>query len=146
MHVPAELEPSVPGSARLQTHALHRAATGIGLTHFSLPYFTIMTILFSLFLAIGLLRADSKSVWLDQTSKDFTGAMFAVINTQTHKLPTRNVNLCTFIIYLSIRFPTCICSNSTVIVNRLKYHVNVCISLIRTIQKKKLNKKSCMSF
>jgi len=38
-----------------------------------------------LILAIGLLRADSKSVWLDQTSKDLTDAMFASINTQTHK-------------------------------------------------------------
>jgi len=103
-------------------------------------------IYFSLILAIGLLRADSKFVWLDQTSKDFTGAMFAIINTQTHKLPTRNVNLCTFISYLSIRFPTPICSDSTVMVNRLKYHENVCISLIRTTQKKKLNQESCISF
>jgi hypothetical protein len=50
-----------------------------------------------LILATSLLRVNSESVWLGQTSKDFTGAMFASINKQTHKLPTRNVNLCTFI-------------------------------------------------
>jgi len=43
---PAEFEPTVPASERLQTHALDRAATGIGLTDFSFPYLPIMTLLF----------------------------------------------------------------------------------------------------
>ena len=72
--------------------------------------------------AICLLRADSKSFWSDATSKDCTDAMFAIANTQAHKLPTRNGNLCTFIIYLSVRFDALICSVSSVIVNKLKYH------------------------
>jgi hypothetical protein len=46
MHAPAGLEPRVPAGERLQTHALDRAATGIGLTRFSLPYLPIMTLLF----------------------------------------------------------------------------------------------------
>ena len=47
MHAPARFEPRVPASERLQTHALDRAATGIGLTHFSLPCLPIMTLLFT---------------------------------------------------------------------------------------------------
>jgi len=35
---PAGFEPTVPASEWLQTQALDRAATGIGLTDLSLPY------------------------------------------------------------------------------------------------------------
>ena len=44
------------------------------------------------------------------------------------------------------QIPTLICSYPSVTVNRLKYHENVRISLVRTVQKKKLGQKFAYHF